>query len=99
VLERRRAAHVCAIATHSGPRRFQRDLVEPARLRVDAAVDAREFLFQHDVLVALGKPLVIGVLEGLESAHHLAMRHHGVERNARLGLKFIVGIDIHWLLL
>jgi hypothetical protein len=38
---------------------------------------------------------VVGFLEGLEGAHHLGMRHHRVERNARLGLKFVRSVDIH----
>jgi hypothetical protein len=89
VFQRRGAAHRRAFAADGRTRAFQRDLVEPARLRVERAVEAREFLLQHDVagaLVAERLVLVVGVLEGLEGAHHLAMRHHGVERNARLGL-------------
>jgi hypothetical protein len=71
-------------------------------LRVERRVEARQLFLQHDVAGALfaeRQALVVGVLEGLEGAHHLAMRHHGVERNARLGLELIVGIDIHWFLL
>ena len=69
-------------------------------MRVDRRVEARELFLQHDVAAAPfdgREPLVIGLLERLEGAHHFAMRHHGVERNARLGLEF--GIDIHWVLL
>jgi hypothetical protein len=102
VLQRRSTAHRRAFAADRRTRAFQRKLVEPARLRVERAVEARELFLQHDVagtLVAERLVLVVGVLERLEGAHHLAMRHHGVERNARLGLEIVVGIDIHWVLL
>ncbi len=93
VLERGGAAQLRALAAERGPRRLQRDLVEPARLRVDRAIDARELFLQHDVAAAplVVEPLVVGLLERLEGAHQLAMRHHGVERNARLGFQIVVG--------
>ena len=79
VLERGSAALRRALAAERGPRRLQRDLVEPAPLRVDGGVDARELFVQHDVAVArVVEPLVVGLLEGLEGAHHLGMRDHGV---------------------
>jgi len=95
VLQRRGAALRGALRTEDRPRRLQRDLVEPAPLRVDGRVDACEPLLQHDVGVALVEPLVIGLLEGLEGAHHLAMRDYRFRRNARLGFQVVVGIDIH----
>src|SRR6185437_3052754 len=91
-------AHLNAFAANGRPRRFQRDFVEPPRLRIDGPIDTREFFLQHDVAgarLAKRQALVIGVLERLKGAHHLAMRHHGVERNPRLGLKFRTGVDIH----
>ena len=98
VLERRGAARRLAFAAERRTRALERDVVEPARLRVDGVVDAGELLLDHDVagaLVGERQALVVGLLEGLEGAHHLGMRHHRVERNARLGLEIIVGVDIH----
>lgn len=98
VLQRGDIARGIALAADRRARRFQRDLVEPSRLRIDGPIDTREFFFQHGVagaVVGKREPLVIGVLERLKGAHHLAMRHHGVERNARFGLKLCMGVDIH----
>ena len=95
MLERGRAARLPALAAERGPRVLQRDLVEPAPLRVDGGVDAGELFLQHDVTVALVEPLVVGLLEGLEGAHHLGVRHHRVLRNAGLGLQIVGSVDIH----
>ena len=63
-------------------------------------VNASKLLFQQNISGAfLRKPLIVGLLEFLEGAHQLGMRHHRVGRNARLGLKFIVSINIHMVLL
>ena len=43
--------------------------------------------------------LVVRLLERLEGAHHLAVRHHGLGRNAGLGLEFVLQVHIHVCLL
>jgi hypothetical protein len=82
---------------------FQRDVVEPTRVAVEGAVDARQFVLDQNIAGAFFRQrqaLIIGLLEGLEGPHHFSMRHHRVERNARLGFqacsrKVGMGIDIH----
>ena len=41
-----------------------------------------------------GQALVVRLLERLERAHHLAMGHHGLGRNAGLGLGCAVWMSI-----
>ena len=57
----------------------------------------------NELRAFLRKLLLIRFLEFLKGAHQLGMRHHRVGRNARLGLKpglkFIVSINIHMVLL
>ena len=91
-----------AFATERGARRLQRDLVEAPGLRVHRGIDAGQLLVDQHVAGALllqRQALVVGLLEGVEGAHHLGMRHHRVERYARFGLKLGMGIDIHLVLL
>jgi len=88
-------ANASALSPDRRPLAFQRQVVEPARMRVDGAVDARELLLEHHVAALLGKPCVVRVLEGLEGAHQLAMGDHGVERNAGLGFQFRCSVDVH----
>jgi hypothetical protein len=69
---------------------------------IDCSVNASKFLIQENissVSYSPGEPQIIGLLEFLEGPHQCGMRHRRVGRNARLGLKFILGINIHMFLL
>jgi hypothetical protein len=86
------------------PRAPERDLVEPARRRIERGVDARHLLLEQHVaaLLLLRKALVVGVLERLEGAHQVAVRHQRVGRQCALrdaghgpGLGFEFGRHIH----
>ena len=71
-------------------RGFQRQFVEPARLRIERGIDARDLVvMQHVGRLALDRvdALVIRRLEGVEGAHHFRMRHHSIRRKAGLAFE------------
>ncbi len=102
MLALRKAWAALAVAAEHRTRGLQHRLVDEALVLVEGGVDARELLLDEHVAAAPfagAEPLVVRILEGLEGPHQFAVRHHGVGRNARLGLELVVHLHIHVCLL